>query len=182
MKKHKKRRGGRPRVEGVEREANGRISRKASAAKSFREAVLTRARVHGLTEQDASDARAGSVVGRMCIQKAISRDQYDSAQRYIEVRHAYLRAIEVKQDFRAPKPETEGGGDYESFCRTAREKYDAMQDAIAALCQEQRSPAPAAALDVFINRDIYLPELEGDLRLALNALTRHFLEGRKRAV
>jgi hypothetical protein len=181
VKKRKKRRGGRPRKQGVAREPNGRVSRSPDASRSFREAILARTRLFGVTENQAADAMAGTVIGRMVLQKALSRDQFYAAQKYIEVRHAYLRAIGAKPDFREPLPDTEGDGDYESFCRRARSIFASMQEVITELCIEQRSPAPASALDIFITRDTYLPHLEGDLRLALNRLARYFFEGRQKA-
>jgi hypothetical protein len=184
VKKRKKRRG-RPRNAMLQREPNGRPSRKhyhdTATANAYREAISARVRLFGLPEKAASDQRAGSVIGRLAMQAIISESQYDAAQKYIEVRHAYLRAIGAKQDFREPLPDTEGDGDYESFCRRARSIFASMQEVITELCIEQRSPAPASALDIFITRDTYLPHLEGDLRLALNRLARYFFEGRKEA-
>lgn len=184
VKKRKKRRG-RPRNAMLIREPNGRPSRRhysdSATASAFRAAVQARVRMFGLTEKAASDARAGTVIGRMVIQHTLSQAQYDAAQKYIEIRHAYLRAIGAKQDFREPLPETEGDGDYESFCRRARAIFSAMHEVITELCVELRSPAPSAALDVFVVRDTYLAHLEGDLRLALNRLAKYFASGRKRA-
>jgi hypothetical protein len=57
-----------------------------------------------------------------------------------------------------------------------------MQEALRTLMAETRSPAPVSALDVFITKDAYAPHLVGDLRLALNALHRHFTTQRKRAL
>lgn len=180
--KRKKRKGGRPRKQNVPREANGRVSRTYAAASAYKAAIEARARIFGLSEKDASDQKAGTVVGRMALSGTISQDQYEAAQKYTEVRNAYLRAIYAKQDYKEPRPEVEGDGDYESFCRRAREIYDGMQDALRELCIEQRSPGPVSALDNFINRDVFLANLEGDLRLALNRLSRLFFEGRKKSV
>lgn len=173
-KKWKKRRSGRPRIQGVAREANGRVSRSQGEMRSYRAAIMARVSKFGVTEKQATDARSGSVVGRMALQGVLSPDQYNAAMKYIQTRHAYLRAISAKTDFKEPLPEVEGEGDYEEFCRRARIRYGQMQDAITDLCVELRSPAPAAALEVFIGRDVYLPELEGDLKLVLNRLARLF--------
>lgn len=178
-RKKGKKRGGRPRMANVPREPNGRPSRAVASARSYRDAIAVRARQFAISEDEARDARSGSVIGRMAMHGAISADQYRAANRYIEVRHAYLRAIEVKQDFRQPPPDVESDCDHESFCRMARSAHDRMQDALSELCLEMRSPAPRAALDVFIQRDVYLQELEGDLRTALNKLSRHFFGGLK---
>lgn len=174
-KKHKAfPKGGRPRIQGVEREPNGRPRRTIASARLYKETIENRAQRFGLSVDEASDAMAGTVVGRLVLQELLSRDQYRAAERYIEVRNAYLRAMEIKQDFREPPAEVEGDGDYEGFCARAKDIHKRMMDALAELCREQHSPAPLSALDVILVRDVEMPEMVGDLRLALNCLARHF--------
>lgn len=189
---------GRPRKAGP-REANGRIDRhwsKAETERAVTEVGLSaRQRLYGLGDEHARWGEAGSTVGRMfiagrqlpdpreagAVRGTISKVQYDAANEYIVVRNAYHRAIGAKGDFVQPSPDDHGTGTYEDFCRAARQRYDAMQGALRDLMVEVRSPAPVSALDVFVTKDVYMAELEGDLKLALNRLAKHFFESARRA-
>ena len=170
------RKGGRPRRLDVEREPNGRASRAMISARAYRQTIESRAMRHGLTYDQARDDRAGTVVGRLAIQELISKDQFRAAQNYLEVRDAYQRAIGAPQDHRQPPPEQEGSGDYEDFCERAKAIHGRMLDALTDMCIELRTPAPMSALDVMVVRDVDMPEMVGDLRLALNCLARHFFD------
>ena len=169
---------GRPRLDGP-REPNGRLLRGWQVEETERAAtqvaVDARMRLYGLTEAMARQGEAGTEVGRMKLIGALSQDQYDASQRYLETVNAYQRAIGAKPDYTQPRDDGGGSvGTYEEFCRTARSNYEAMQHALRDLMIEVRSPAPVSALDVFVAKDVYMPELEGDLRLALNTLVKHF--------
>lgn len=169
------------------REPNGRLSRRkahvlsreAMAAKEARSVVVAaRMRMFGLSEARASTQEGGPVIGRMLLREELDDDQAEAAARYLEIRNAYHRAIGAVSDTgRAPPPEEEGEGTYEDFCYRARKRWSAAEGVIRDVMQEQRSPAPASALEHFIVRDMYVPELVGPLREALNALHRHFVRG-----
>ncbi len=132
-------------------------------------------RLWGLPEALARRGEAGTVVGRMRLSEVLSGAQYEASLRYTKTVNAYQRAICAKPDFEEPRDDMGGsGGTYEEFCQTARDNYEAMQDALRELMIEVRSPAPVSALDVFVMRDVYMASLEGDLKLALNRLAKHF--------
>ena len=155
------------------REANGRKQR-GKVISLANVAQETRQRLYGLSEKDASDQKAGSVVGRMVLSGILKLPQYNAAIKFSESRNAYLRAIGAKQDYREPKSETQGDGDYVDFCKTAILRWNQIQAVLLDLTVELRSPAPMSALDNFINRDFYVEHLEGDLKLALNRLAKLF--------
>ena len=197
MSKHKKiklRKGGRPRKAGP-REPNGRLSRKVSHAHARDLAnakdaqsvvVMARMRIHGLSEADASRneagrPNAGTLHGVMCLRGEITRDQWDAAEWYIGKRVAWLRAIEAAEQHTG----TTGGGEvdegrYADWCAKARETWAIVQSCIQQAMVDQRAPL-AAALDVILNRETHVPELVGDLRLALNAIHRRFLQAAQKA-
>lgn len=187
-RKTKIRRTIRKRMAGL-REPNGRLSRrKAGVAEREREserdvmrtAIEARMRVFGLSEEDAKRQEGGTVIGRMYQAKAISIDQMRAAERYREVRNAYSCAMDAKPDTgRAPR-DGFGEAGYEGFCIAAKAAHKDMMNALQALCQEHRSPAPISALDQFIVRDLHVGHMVGDLRLALNCLHRHFAHGERR--
>lgn len=186
----KRKRGGRPRKINAPREASGKVDRDWSTREAAKAATVVgkeaRMRIYGLTAKNASQPDAATVIGRMFLAGKLTADQRDAAQKYLQVRNAYHRSIDAKPDYVEPSPSedpeialrdkedatTNPPITFEEFCEGARERYDDMRDALQALAQELRSPAPIAALDVFVVRDIHMSELEGDLRLALNCLHR----------
>ncbi len=180
--------GGRPRTEGAPREASGKVDRKWSAAKTSEDVMRTginaRVRLFGLTEAQAKTQEGGTVIGRLLIGKEISLDQARAAERYTEVRNAYQRAIGATPETGTPPPppmfET-GGGTFEDFCESAKAAQRALQNCLQSLAVEARSYNPITALDVFVIKDEFAAHLLGDLRIALNALHRHFTQERRRA-
>ena len=140
--------------------------------------IEARQRLFGLSEKDAKEGTAGSVVGRLVHARVLRRDQYDAAKRYLEVRNSYQRAIGAPPDFTEPRDALPSSIDPEkawrSFCGHARRAHDAMMGVLRDLMASERSPAPLSALDVIVVRDIHEANLIGPLRLALNALGRHF--------
>ncbi len=55
-------------------------------------AIEMRAKRFGLTIEEAKNPLAGSYVGRLYLQGKINQDQYDAAQKYLEVKNNYLCA------------------------------------------------------------------------------------------
>ncbi|WP_413154844.1 hypothetical protein [Bartonella sp. cb54] len=181
-KKHKKR--GRPRIEGCMREKNGRISR----AKTPREPVnqLTiemRAKHFGLTIEEAKNPLSSTYIGRLCLlgykQNAagISQDQYDVAQRYLQIRNDYLCAkglpsgyydITLSSDEEARK----------HWIQKATDRYADMKEAIKEAQNLHHHHNFYAALQYLVVEDQSLPHLVYSLRLILNALHKYFTQNR----
>lgn len=89
-KANRKRRnkGGRPRIEGVKREPNGRADRaerKVETEKETRAVVIeARARHFGGSEPDCAKEEYGSVLGRLYLAKRIKKHQYEAGNRMAE--------------------------------------------------------------------------------------------------
>ncbi|WP_336288711.1 hypothetical protein [Bartonella sp. CB60] len=176
-KKHAKR--GRPRIRGCMREKNGRISR----AKIPREPVnqLTiemRAKHFGLTIEEAKNPLSSTYIGRLCLlgykQNAagISQDQYDVAQRYLQIRNDYLCAkglpsgyydITLSSDEEARK----------HWIQKATDRYADMKEAIKEAQNLHRQRNFYAALQYLVVEDQSLSYLVNSLRIVLNALYKH---------
>jgi len=176
------------------REPNGRLSRRVVYARERDEmnerdaqsvVIAARMRHTGLPEaavslNHAGRPNAGTVHGIMCLRGDLTREQFDAAEWWIGKRGAWLRAIDAS-DTAGAGP----GGDFDpdkhaEFCRAARETWQAVCDCIQTASTENRSPL-ASALDVFLVRGHHLNHLVGDFRLALNALHRRFLAGKRGA-
>jgi len=164
------------------REPNGRLNRawlvNQDERSAMEPAVTARRRLYGLDETQAKQPEAGYTIGRLVLNRVLRKDQGEAAKRYLEVRNAYQRAIGAVPDFTQPRegfnPSDDPETAWERFCTAARRSQAAMSECLLALMQSERSPAPVAALDAFLVKDVHVAELLGALRLALNALGRHF--------
>ncbi|WP_455481264.1 hypothetical protein V3564_02565 [Bartonella sp. B12(2025)] len=178
-KKHAKR--GRPRIKGRMREPNGRISR----AKTPREPVhkLTiemRAKHFGLSVEEAKNPLSGTYIGRLCLlgyrqdPSGISQDQYDTAQKYLEVRNNYLCAkglpSAIYDDFTPLSDE----GAQERWVQRATDRYEDMQEIVKETQGLYGQYNLYAALQYLVVEDQSLPYLVHSLRIVLNTLYEHF--------
>lgn len=175
------------------REPNGRASRKpkdvmeqflADMSKEDRDvqgaALSARHRVFGVDPRHSRDQKAGSAVGRYCLQGLISQEQYDAAMQFVESYGRHLRAID------APKPHA-GAIDINAtrgrpvFTENVDQldkwqaDYDNALKAVFAKQYEIRLNGNLyGALYAVLIRDVMLDTLLGDLRTGLNALVKHY--------
>lgn len=178
---------GRPRRAGVRRTPGGRISRAAEAMLEHVEPIATRMRLFGLVEADARDQLAGSVVGRLLLRwrrmgdraGGITDVQYEAAMEYRRQAEAYRRALAAPDALRRA---TRGASlsmsddEHARWCRAVIDAYDRAVTAVMTVqCElDNRGRQLLAALDYLVLRDEYHQHLLGDLRVALNALVRHY--------
>jgi len=174
------------------REPNGQISRRQEAAaaraidrddKVERETlavgIAARKRVHGVDLQVAQDQRAGSVVGRWCMEGIITDVQYQAALRWQTDALRYSIAMRSpRQPGAVDLNATKGGnGDFENV-RAAQKAYDDHELAIQAVQDHQNQirggGALYAALYYVLQRDLDARHMRGDLNMALNTLARHY--------
>ena len=175
------------------REPNGRLSRRAAdvrdrdyrnAQEAMSVAVAARARHTGLPEDVVSrnvagQPNAGTVHGVMTLRHEMTREQWEAAEWYIGTRSAWLRSIQARDTSPGQYPSGEPDeAAYARWCRSIAETWDAVQDCLRDCAVEARSPVQAA-LDVMLLRNQHMPHMVGDLRLALNAIHRRFLGGRR---
>lgn len=174
------------------REQNGQLSRKEADRKTrfldglerderdtLAVGIGARVRVHGVEPERSRDQMAGSFVGRLCMGKQISRQQYDAAMTWLEDCQNYSAASHSpRQPGAVDLNRTQGSnGDYENVERSIRAtvRYKAASKAIQAAQIELRGTANLfGALEAIVIRDVELEHLVGDLRYGLNALARHY--------
>ncbi|WP_019221212.1 hypothetical protein [Bartonella senegalensis] len=180
MKTGKKR--GRPRITGKPREPNGRISRAKRPDKAVPQTTIEmRAKHFGLSIEEAKNPLSISYIGRLCMLgkkqagSGISEEQYDTAQKYLQIRNDYLCAKGLPSGY------------YDNFthalfdekakkqwvCR-ATDHYEEMQEVIREAQQRHRQHNFHAALQYLVVEDQPLPSLVCSLRLILDALHKHF--------
>lgn len=172
------------------REPNGQLSRRVAdrpataleAAGNMAVVIDARMRMHGLSRETAARATAGFALGRLVEGKEISSDQMTAAQYFIADRDAYHRGILAPGGTKEARIAPTGDETtYEQFVARARQRWESVQEVITECCREQGNNLPKQALDMIVLRDIETPSHTGALRIALNALVRHYLVGKRRA-
>lgn len=182
------------------REPSGRLSR-ANIEERVRDAldrderetiavgIEARVRLFGVPVSHSRDQKAGSFVGRLCLSGELSQAQYDAAQVWLEDRANYLWSIgdispklpgAVNLNTIRGKPT---GGENVPAVRRARKRYE---EACEAIQKEQDALRLSGhlfgALNYAVERDLALFHMIPDVRLALNALARHYrLDGSRKA-
>lgn len=172
---------GRPKMEGVAREPNGRVSRSGVDHGPADVVALDARRRHlGLTRDQAKDQKAGSFIGYLNLigpVDGISDDQHEAATSYLNLREAYLRAINapgrvLDSDIGITISEVTEA--YEDWVADTKQAYENCRKAIQEAQNENRHANLWAALDLCIIQDQHMHYMIGDLRLLTNALGRFF--------
>ncbi|MGX5708251.1 hypothetical protein [Brucella lupini] len=179
---------GRPKKEGALRTPSGQISRaKEPPAKV---AQLARMRIFGMTASEALSDLASDNLGRLHMaykrdkSEGISTSQYDAAERYREVLNDRRKA-ECSPAAHYDQTGTVGTSDpddYEKWVVRAKQAYSDARRAIEEAQLEARNSNIFAAVQFMLENDQYLPHMIGDIRLACNALHRHFFTQTRKKV
>ncbi|WP_074380617.1 hypothetical protein [Bartonella doshiae] len=176
MTKRKKRaKRGRPRINGCIREPNGRISRaKTPHERMDKLAIEMRAKRFGLTIEEAKNPLSGTYIGRLYLQGELNQDQYDAAQKYLEVKNDYLCAKGLPSAVYDEIPSSSDDKAREKWVEFATEQLSNMQEAIKETQHLYRQYNLYAAIQYIVIEDQTLPHLVNSLRVALNALHKYF--------
>ncbi|AQX30984.1 hypothetical protein [Bartonella schoenbuchensis] len=174
MKKRKKR--GRPRIEGQIREPNGRISRAKTPDKfSYQQTLEMRAKRYGVSIQDAKNPIIGTYVGRLyLLEKKINQDQYDASQQYIQVKNDYRCAKGFPGAIYDGANDNHDQDSLERWIEVATDRYEAMQEVIRETQGLYRQYNLYAALQYIVIEDQPMEHLVSSLYIALNALQKYF--------
>lgn len=189
---------GRPRIEGVTREPNGRISRTHEPASKL--ALEARARMFRIPIEDAKDQQAGTFLGRLHMafirwekfEKSKSKgtlqpEQSVSTRQY----HALLSCQQAHNDFLkatgAPGAEYEhhlgSDGDpdvHAKWARSAKERWlgkdgkGGIRGIIYAAQEQERALNLWAAFDLCVRQDHDLQHMVPAIRTLGNSLAQHF--------
>ncbi|WP_273789921.1 hypothetical protein [Bartonella sp. ML70XJBT] len=173
MTKRKKR--GRPRINGCIREPNGRISRTKMPHDPIEKlAIEMRAKRFCLTIEEAKNPLSSTYIGRLYLQGVINQDQYDAAQKYLEVRNNYLCAKglpnAIYDDF-TPSSNEEA---QQRWIERATHCYEEMKEVIKEAQCLYRQYNLYVALQYLVIEDQSLTHLVSSLRIVLHALHKHF--------
>ncbi|UTO28722.1 hypothetical protein [Bartonella harrusi] len=178
MKKKRAKRG-RPRIKGCVREPNGRISR----AKTPREpvdqlAIEMRAKRFGLSIEDAKNPLSGTYIGRLYLQGQLTQDQYEAAQKYLQIRNNYLCAKVLPSAVYDNFTPSSNGEAQKRWIERATDCYEKMKEIIKEAQYLYRQHNFYAALQYLVIEDQMLPHLVNSLCIVLDALHKHFAQNR----
>ena len=174
------------------RERNGQLSRKARDVEARglegmdqeQRATLAvgleaRERVFGVAPQHSRDQKAGTAIGRFCLTGRITQPQYDAAMAFLESYHRNLLAIDAPKmpgavNLNATRGRPVGVENVAQLTRWRQEHAAAL----AAIQSKQIEIGMLGnlygSLYAMLIRDTELDHLLGDVRVALNALVRHY--------
>lgn len=170
------------------REPNGRLSREGYADKIKSVAVEARERVHGMTKEEAKLPMPTDPVGMLARFGEIDKYQYQAALQYEQDTMDYRAAMGIPSEARAMDLNKVQGRpltDEEAQAMRAQnaiKRYKAANARIQAAQDELRGRGNLfGAIDTLVMRHTYSKHLVGDLRIALNALVRHYGLNRRAA-
>jgi hypothetical protein len=167
---------GRPRKPG-KRTASDRLSRAVGTDLEHVEPIQVRMRMYGLSEEDARDQKAGTVVGRLQLIGVLSEAQHQAATEYLRLYEAYKRALRAPDALRngptagADAQESEA---YAKWCRSVIDKYTGTMGAIVVASERSRNANLYGAINSVLVKNEHWPHLFADLDVALTALVQHF--------
>lgn len=173
-----RRKRGRPKIDNVAREPNGRISRNPNDTNSAE--VKQRAERLGLTVVQARDQKAATYIGYLNLLgkvDGISDNQYDAALKFLDLRRSYLLAIKAPNAERSEEgsgnTNSEISDSYVEWCEETIKRYGDCRKAI----QEHQNQCRQnlwGALDLCLIQGHRMHHMVGDIRTLCNALIMFF--------
>lgn len=187
-----------PRKQEGKREAGGRLSRKpiekqardiakvaADEWEAMNTALMARWRVHQVPMEKLRDQMAGSYIGRLCLSGELTQQQYDAAQAYLSDRRDYHMAIDAPKQMGAVDLNAVHGRNHHENVGRSQQAVSRFMAAEAAVQSAQNIIGLHgnlyAAISLCVVGEVDLHHMVGDVRLALNALARHYGLGNRRA-
>ncbi|WP_017196048.1 hypothetical protein [Bartonella birtlesii] len=162
-------------------EQNGDISHTQKPCTSpSQHSIEMRAKHFGLTIEEAKNPLASSYIGRLCLlgykQNAlgISKEQYETAQRYLQIRNDYLCAKGLPHGYYDDFTHTPDEKAQKQWVQRTTQHYEDMQKVIKKAQQQHSQHNFYAALQYLVVDDQPLSYLVCPLRIILNALHQHF--------
>ena len=166
-----------------QREPNGRVQRSKNrpteTARQAREtAIEARKRQYGLTEKQAKDPDAATFIGRAYLQGDLSSEQKNTAEWFGTAVMQYRNAIQSpgRAKGRAGHAEFESE-DYQRYCEEAKRRFDGIVAVLRERDIASRTTNSLGLLEAAIVRDMENWRQIGDIREALNVLSRWKSEG-----
>ncbi|WP_254472921.1 hypothetical protein [Bartonella sp. B1098] len=137
-------------------------------------AIEMRAKRFCLTIEEAKNPLSGTYVGRLCLKGVLTQDQYDAAQKYLEVKNDYSCAKGLPSAIYDEMPSSSDDKAREKWVERATEKFSNIQEVVREAQRLYKQYNLHRALQYLVVEDQTLPHLVLSLRIALNALQKYF--------
>ncbi len=137
-------------------------------------AIEMRAKRFGLTIEEAKNPLSGTYVGRLCLKGVLTQDQYDAAQKYLEVRNDYSCAKGLPSAIYDEMPSSSDDKAREKWVERATEKFSNIQEVVREAQRLYRQYNLYTSLQYLVVEEQEIPHLVSSLRIALNALQKYF--------
>ncbi|MDD9329130.1 MAG: hypothetical protein PV353_01640 [Bartonella sp.] len=174
---------GRPKILGKLREPNGRISRaKKPFVAADQLAIEMRAKHFGLTKQEAKNPLSSTYIGRLCLNGELTQEQYDAAQKYLQIKNNYLCAKGLPNAVYDEMPSSSDDKARDQWVQLVTEQFSNVQEVIRETQGFYRQHNLYAALQYLVVEDQTLPYLVSSLRIILNALQKYFTQKHKKII
>ncbi|WP_407966002.1 hypothetical protein [Bartonella sp. C271] len=171
---------GRPKILGKLREPNGRISRaKKPFVAADQLAIEMRAKHFGLTKQEAKNPLSSTYIGRLYLKDELTQEQYDAAQKYLQIKNNYLCAKGLPNAVYDEMPSSSDEKERDKWVQLVTEQFSNVQEVIRETQGFYRQLNLYAALQYLVMEDKELPYLVFSLRIILNALQKYFVRKTK---
>lgn len=138
-------------------------------------ATEARMRVHGFSKETSKQQFAGTFVGRLHLAGDLTRAQLDACDYYQQTTLAYRTALKAPGKLTTGRSANLDESEYEKQCRQAIERFDAMA-LILREVDRIHGINSLGILEPAVIRDQNMPWAIGDLRTALNAIHKRFLD------
>ncbi|UNF46219.1 hypothetical protein MNL06_03810 [Bartonella krasnovii] len=133
-----------------------------------------RAKRFCLTIEEAKNPLSGTYVGRLYLKGVLTQEQYDAAQKYLEVKNDYSCAKGLPSAVYDEIPSSSDETAREKWVEFATEQFSNMQEAIKETQHLYRQYNLYTSLQYLVVEDQTLPHLVNSLRIALNVLQKYF--------
>ncbi|QEE11726.1 hypothetical protein MNL13_01525 [Bartonella krasnovii] len=137
-------------------------------------AIEMRAKRFCLTIEEAKNPLSGTYVGRLCLKGVLTQEQYDAAQKYLEVKNDYSCAKGLPSAVYDEIPSSSDETAREKWVEFATEQFSNMQEAIKETQHLYRQYNLYTSLQYLVVEDQTLPHLVNSLQIALNAPQKYF--------
>ena len=161
------------------RESNGRIERQprvSSEQDTMRTAIEYRQSVFGLSEQDSKDQKAATLLGRLCLQGAVSEAQWQAGEDWLRLVNARYAATNAPRGFKSAGSSALAIDEEAEAARywSLKARFDKANAAVEDHAPVLDRVARFEALSAIVVREVDAPHMHGALRTALNGLVKFF--------
>ncbi|UNF44129.1 hypothetical protein MNL07_01085 [Bartonella krasnovii] len=137
-------------------------------------AIKMRAKRFFLTIEEVKNPLSGTYIGRLYLQGNLNQDQYDAAQKYLEMRNDYLCAKTLPSAIYNEMPSSSDEAAREKWVEFATKQFLNMQEVIKETQHLYRQYNFYAALQYLVIENKELAYLVPSLRIVLNTLQKYF--------